>query len=151
MRIEPVLAWRAWQLGTHACHDGTVAAFLRSCVHAHPWPPGRPLHAACRAHAAPDPRCTCGIYAVRTREHALAWVAEHAGVLVNPLLIGRVNLWGRVLQHEQGFRGAVAYPYELEVLTVPAETGLTADQAAAQLRRTYLVDVVVAADPAVAG
>ena len=52
-------------------------------------------------HEAPDLECGwCGIYAVKTprlddRDDAI---------------YGQVNLWGRVIEHEHGYRAQYAYP-----------------------------------------
>ena len=51
-----------------------------------------------------------------------------------PLALGRVSLWGRVLEREKGFRAKYAYPYELFLVGGDARI-------AGALRATYAVDV----------
>jgi len=68
---------------------------------------GRTIHAACpRGGAAieghgpvPSPACTCGIYAVRHDEDL-----PFPGAL-GMWALGAVDLWGRVIEAERGFRG----------------------------------------------
>ena len=47
---------------------------------------------------------------------ALEWADWAQSALPNPIVLGRVQLWGRVLPHSAGYRAAIAYPYELGVL-----------------------------------
>jgi len=53
-----------------------------------------------------------------------------------PLAIGRVSLWGRVVENVDGWRAEYAYPYELAVRRGDEAT-------LAALRRAYLVDVAL--------
>jgi hypothetical protein len=56
-----------------------------------------------------------------------------------PLVHGTVNLWGRVIEHEKGFRAQFAYPKTLIVKrTTPAHSNLNIVQC---LRRSYGVNV----------
>jgi hypothetical protein len=121
---EPFEAWRVWRVV--AGKDGYR---LGSVVKPTVWPPGEPLVADClrssplaawfrRKRSAgrpvPDERCECGIYA-----GVLRWVGEYlrdlpASVAVARVL-GRVSLWGRVIECERGFRASHAYPLHLYV------------------------------------
>ncbi|MGZ8600645.1 MAG: hypothetical protein ACXWX6_10660, partial [Actinomycetota bacterium] len=75
------------------------------------WPPRLPVAAECakrRHHHVPGLDCTCGIHATlatdrlrRTRD---------------PAVLGRVALWGRVLEHEHGFRAEQGYPQRLALI-----------------------------------
>jgi len=51
------------------------------------------------------PDCWCGIYACKH------W--EHQDVDSRYGLVGIVALWGRVFEHEDGYRAQYAYPLEL--------------------------------------
>ena len=69
--------------------------------------------ASCRAgfnHDAPDGRCSCGVYALRAAEEALAY-ATSSGASV----LGAVHLWGRLVPAERGFRAERAYPERLVI------------------------------------
>ena len=62
-------------------------------------------------HVAPDWNCNCGIWAFKTLDHLMAVLGQHHyGKL--PVL-GTVNMWGRVIETENGFRAQYAYPKEL--------------------------------------
>lgn len=92
----------------------------------------------------PELQCSCGIYAWRSRE-----AAEHHArsrftgrLMIYPsdtqfapaphTVFGQVSLWGRVLEHEDGWRGQYAYPYSLNTFE---------PKLLAPLRRNYGVDV----------
>jgi hypothetical protein len=111
--ISPIIGYRVWQWD---------AAGLRS-LNGEPWLPGRPLQAGCRAsscgtlvgraeaahggHDAPQANCTCGVYAAKSLEHLSKTGYQRYGIH------GEVNLWGNVVEHEQGWRAQFAYPKNL--------------------------------------
>jgi hypothetical protein len=111
--ISPIVGYRVWQW---------VATGLKS-LNGEPWSPGKPLAAACRAsnrrttlgraetahdaNDAPREKCTCGVYASKSLEHLHTTGYERYGIC------GGVNLWGTVVEHEQGFRAQFAYPKNL--------------------------------------
>ena len=106
---EPIIAWRAWTLT--ASRRG-IAYLLRPLIgSSRPWPPGEPASASCvfpRRHRAPDRGCTCGLYAVS--DGAQLRRAR------SPAVIGTVAMWGRVIEHEFGFRSEWAYPQRLQLV-----------------------------------
>ena len=63
-------------------------------------------------------------------------VLGQAGWLGRPVALGRVSLWGRILEREHGFRAQFAYPYDLFLIGAD-------DEIASGLRRRYAVDVTV--------
>jgi hypothetical protein len=103
---SPLLGWRAWCLRV----DGRLQSVLYDDV----WEPGCPLVAACpHEHAAPCLECACGIYAARRPEDALVYLTGRDEPEVVGRLLGRVALWGLVVEGEHGWRGQHAYPFEL--------------------------------------
>ena len=98
--ISPIIGHRVWRWDT---------AGLKS-LNGKPWSPGKPLAAKCGAgnthdaHEVPQTDCTCGVYAAKNVEHLRKIGLDRRGV------IGEVNLWGKVVEHEQGFRAQFAYP-----------------------------------------
>lgn len=91
------------------------------------WQPGIEQHASCRrhqpwlrrrrarlGHAAPATNCSCGVWAVRTPTHA-ASALDIYGRSWKPLhrVLGRVSLWGTIVEHDHGWRAQFAYPAEL--------------------------------------
>lgn len=126
--VEPVVGWRAWLV------VGERETFrLRSVVYDTLWLPRRKLVASClhRAwllrfpprrpseHSPPFARCHCGIYAAREIEKAASYldVLGRSEKLAVHRVIGRVSLWGEVLECEQGWRGSRAYPAAIYVPT----------------------------------
>jgi hypothetical protein len=94
------------------------------------WLPRRETVAVCRralveldragvpGHDAPALRCTCGLYATRTAADVLAYASQF------PLrrdalhrVVGRVRLWGTVVEADAGWRAERAYPAALFVPT----------------------------------
>src|SRR4051794_41949202 len=69
------------------------------------------------SHTAPRKGHCCGIYALREREPAEAMLHEigEAGPEYNrlPAALGRVSLWGRVVENTGGWRGQVAHPHHI--------------------------------------
>ncbi len=65
-------------------------------------------------HPAPAAGCWCGVSGARDldalREHGLC-------VLPGPLLVGEVDLWGRVLEESYGYRAEHARPASLGLVT----------------------------------
>ena len=59
-------------------------------------------------HDAPDPRCTCGLHGT----HGLEVLRKTRC----PAVLGRVALWGRVIEHEHGYRARYAYPQRLRLI-----------------------------------
>ncbi len=139
-RAEPILAWRIWRLSSDA-DRGLVDPTLESCVYGDAWAPLEPFAAACVDHPAPKPACGCGIYAVTTHEAALEWARWAQSALPHPIVIGRVQLWGRVLPHSAGYRAELGYPYELEVLAGGLLDEAEAERFGRMLRDAYLVDI----------
>ena len=125
--VEPFEAWRAWQV---VRRDGEYS--LRSVVQPTLWPAGQALVAEClagrglfpflrrrrRRHDAPDAECRCGIYAAPL-ERIGQYVAD-APCRGVARVLGRVALWGTVVECERGCRGSHAYPTKIYV---PVDAG----------------------------
>ncbi|MEJ8277667.1 hypothetical protein [Pseudonocardia spirodelae] len=100
-----VVGWRCWRVD-----DTAAAPLLRSPVHVRTaWPAGGALTARCelRGHPAPDPSCTCGVYAAREPGRV-------GGAGFGPgTVLGCVALWGTVVEGEHGWRAGAAAPLVL--------------------------------------
>ncbi|HEV2643410.1 MAG TPA: hypothetical protein VGT98_11915, partial [Candidatus Elarobacter sp.] len=105
------------------------------------WEPRQALRAVCgkfeTTHDAPWMTCHCGVHAYRQEDKAL----EHFNSFINRngdevvgWAFGKVSLWGRTVEHEDGWRSEWAYPLSL---TVYADDPRTADA----IRELYGVDV----------
>ena len=106
---EALHVWRTWSL---AEDRRTRTPILRPIgSDRRPWAPREAMRArSCRhrSHRAPVEDCTCGLYAVE--EPDLLRAAR------DPAVIGTVDLWGRVLEHERGYRAEFAYPQRLALI-----------------------------------
>lgn len=154
---DPIIGWRVWDA---YADDG----LLRSVFQTDIWPPGVRFDARCRRQGmiylagrecaeAPRTACCCGIYAVSDSENLEAfprYTKEWSGQRrVAFEIVGTVSLWGRVIQHEDGYRAQHAYPYSLWVK--PPTHGrhsrdtveLACSKLAMRLRQNYAVDVGV--------
>ncbi len=109
---EAVLGWRAWSVAD----AGQVR--LRGVVHPSEWPAGRPHEAACAhsplPHPAPWPGCRCGLHAARAPGEA-AYYADVPSRNAQIVAVGRVLLWGRVVEGARGWRGSHGYPERLHL------------------------------------
>jgi hypothetical protein len=122
--IDPVVGWRVWDVVEL---DGALR--LCSLAFWSIWLPRCEATATCRRgwvenpgalapHSAPAERCTCGLYATRTVAHTLAYsrgVAQSSDTVHR--VVGRVTLWGTVVEAEAGWRASLAYPAALYVPT----------------------------------
>jgi hypothetical protein len=122
--VEPFEAWRVWKV---VRRDDLY--HLGSVVHRTLWPATEALTADClrrrlprirrrHRHQAPAADCECGIYAAAL-EHVGRYVAEAPCDGVARVL-GKVALWGTVIECERGYRASRAYPTRIYV---PADAG----------------------------
>ena len=101
--IEPIVAWRTWALTGH--RDGTSLLLRPVAGRSRPWRPMQIAEAGCkhtRLHASPSLECTCGLHGT----HGLDLLRRTRC----PAVLGRVALWGRVIEHDLGYRAQYAYP-----------------------------------------
>jgi len=99
--ISPIVGYRVWRWD----------AGLKS-LNGIQWQPHQALTSVCRAqgsHEIPEARCTCGIYASKSLSHL-----RRLGYMENRVH-GEVNLWGTVVEHQDGWRAQFAYPRNLVV------------------------------------
>jgi hypothetical protein len=104
---EPLIAWRTWNLTARRrrLRLAPVGDYRNA------WPPRDRVRAVCarrRSHVAPDPACTCGV-------HASKWIAALQRAR-GPVVLGTVALWGRVIEHELGYRASFGYPQRLRLV-----------------------------------
>lgn len=114
------MGWRAWNLSETDGDPSLEPAGSGTGA----WPPRQAVVARCGApalmtvgvgrHDAPDPRCTCGIYAGRS----LDTFERNRPAWPPPTVIGTIALWGRIVEHERGWRARYAYPSRLRLACV---------------------------------
>jgi hypothetical protein len=121
----PLEAWRVWRVGLR---DGEFV--LESLFAGATWLPNVPLRATCAAghrsrllpwriernsHRAPELHCTCGIYGVSSEGAAREYLEARRFITRDDRVLGRVALWGDVVEATAGWRASTAYPLELLV------------------------------------
>ena len=97
--VFPIIGCRVWRWG---------ASGLKS-LNGVLWHPGRAASAKCVPrvrHESPRLDCRCGVYAAKTfdRLERMGYTEAEGGVR------GEVFLWGRVVEHDHGWRAQFAYP-----------------------------------------
>jgi hypothetical protein len=159
LTVGPLQAFRYWYV---RWEEGQ--AVLQSLYYPTRWPPDAPLRASCEkkpgylvawtrklfavqttAHPSPASECWCGIYALKQLEGI-----EHRELLPQLYqpgpdrgvhVIGVVLLWGRVIQHEHGYRAEYARP--LRLLTGPPDGRCgDIDRLLAAASRRYAIPLV---------
>lgn len=109
-------AWRYWQL--------TPERRLRSVSQRRfVWPPGEAMRAACigSGHTPPRAQCGCGLYGARDLPSLRA---QRLCIDADPLVVGQVALWGRMVSDGAGgYRAQYASPRMLSLVreTAPDE------------------------------
>lgn len=106
---EPLIAWRTWALTGR--RDGSELLLRPVSGRARPWRPREIAEASCRGarfHRAPQTGCTCGLHGT----HGFEILRKTK----NPTVLGRVAMWGRIIEHEHGYRAQFAYPQRLKLI-----------------------------------
>lgn len=141
---DPVRAWRYWLLSP----AGRLRSVSQRWIE---WPTDRPMTATCLGggHRAPDPGCACGIYGSPSfealRDHGLC-------VVPSALVVGEVDLWGRIVADDDGLRGQSARPARLALVPETAEVDRVPVATTLDTLAAYGVPVsTMALDEAVAG
>jgi hypothetical protein len=98
-----IRAWRVWMV---------AGRFLESLFNPTIWPAGKPL----RAERFTD--YENGIHAWRSRDEALAY-GEFIGAPTEVRILGQVDLWGTVIEHERGYRAEYAQVVSLDEVIAP--------------------------------
>jgi hypothetical protein len=96
--ISPIVGYRVWNWHANELWS----------LNGEAWLPGRALTAKCRRglHEPPAEDCSCGVYAAKSYQHLQKAV-------VGSFVHGEVYLWGRMVEHDLGYRAQFAYPKSL--------------------------------------
>lgn len=112
----PVIGWRVWLVV-----EREGGCRLRSVTYRNAWLPRKGFVAECHSpsayrepHAVPAETCGCGVHAARSPGLAVLYLEQGRGAcIVVTGVIGRVALWGAVVDCEWGWRAEMAYPAHL--------------------------------------
>ena len=118
---SPVIGWRMWSIMPSRGGHRLASPLFRVI-----WPPTAELHAVCDAggrwswvgrrrcdHPVPVARCGCGLHAMVAPGHLSTYILPAASAQVVRRAVGRVSLWGRVIEGACGWRAAAAFPAEI--------------------------------------
>lgn len=120
---DVVYGWRSWGVRKATTKAGLTV--LQSITHREAfWQPRATMEAVCprstgrangvarKGHEVPDSHCSCGLYSAKNRKHLMTMgYHRYGGDLFH--VIGRVALWGKVIEGSQGWRSQFGYPAEL--------------------------------------
>ena len=115
---EPIVGWRQWNF--------MYPHFLANLGNDTIYVPREKIEAHCEEYStigtlglrkdhseqqAPHLTCTCGIYAYKEKPRLLREIRNiYSGLR---LVYGEINLWGKVIEHEDGYRAQFGYPKRL--------------------------------------
>jgi hypothetical protein len=102
----PIVGYRGWFF--HPDADRLMSSSMSM------WYPGKAMEATCynhslrrlffkTSHPSPKENCTCGIYALKSPLKGASLFGVYS-------IYGEVYLWGKVVEHEYGWRAQYAYP-----------------------------------------
>ena len=153
----PILAWRVWGLVEI---NGSVR--LQSLNQSTIYPPRQPM-----TGVGVGSGTSAGIYACKTREMAAEYIGPQTGWFISASnasnfsgfatttmacghhVLGQIALWGRVIEHEHGYRAEWGYPWRVEILKAPTPSPMPGfpwappgPSLADRLRETYGCEVV---------
>jgi hypothetical protein len=130
--VEAMTGWRAWALGITADGDPELRPIVYSGER---WPAREVAQARCppragSGHRSPEARCTCGLYVVDGLDRLPAITGRDVTV------IGSASIWGRLVEHESGFRAEFAYPSRLRLVCGPCWGSGAFDPGVVRVQRT---------------
>jgi hypothetical protein len=115
---EPIVGWRQWKF--------MYPHFLANLGNDTIYVPREKIEAHCEQYStpgtlvlrkdhseqqAPHLTCMCGIYAYKEKPRLLREIRNiYSGLR---LVYGEINLWGKVIEHEDGYRAQFGYPKRL--------------------------------------
>ena len=123
---EPIVGWRQWNF--------MYPHFLANLGNDTIYVPREKIEARCEQYStigtlvhgkdhseqqAPHLTCTCGIYAYKEKPRLLREIGKTNSGLARlgpsglRLVYGEINLWGKVIEHEDGYRAQFGYPRRL--------------------------------------
>ena len=105
IEIGEIIAWRAWRLR----EDGLLAS-----VHIDKtlWSPGAVVSGVVNN--------ICGVHAFKSQQDAIDCAKSWA--IPPPTIVGQVALWGKVIEHEWGYRGSYARVHSIDIIFPQAHT-----------------------------
>ena len=105
--VHTITAWRGWCVSNSGCLE-SLGSYSR-------WTPKVAVKAicTCHSHEAPQMTCNCGYWSFKSHENLVKAISGYASDVE---VVGKVEIWGRVIECENGYRSEFAYPSELWLL-----------------------------------
>jgi hypothetical protein len=94
-----IVGWRSWRV---PCFGDDLRSFNGEL-----WPVRKALRATCKSGAPQDclgENCTCGLYSWKERKNLAENMSGYNAI------IGEVWMWGKIIEHEKGYRAEYSYP-----------------------------------------
>ncbi|MEW6163267.1 MAG: hypothetical protein AB1606_08175 [Nitrospirota bacterium] len=121
--ITPITGWRFWRIFGNKSKTADPL-WLGSIVRSQLWPPKERLEAECGESGSSHTGslkvyCKWGISAYKSFQYALEDFNERVAKARQRLgfepgtVLGKVKLWGKIHQHQYGYRAQFAYPFSL--------------------------------------
>lgn len=111
--VDPIKGWRVWALV--APRKGWSSWYLGSLRSGYVWPACVPAIAQCQQCSnAPTWDCSCGLYAFKDTSFAEPPQLDPLYPLAS--VLGEVAGWGRVIDHQRGWRASNVYPQSLALI-----------------------------------
>lgn len=124
VKAGEITAWRAWAVNPNGALISTALGTE--------WTPGKPMEGVVKSHGSE------GVHAWKSRYDAERYIQDHSST---ELVLGEVELWGKVIEHDTGYRA--------EFAAIKGITWTTSAQfTAAQLRELYQLPAVENEEPA---
>ena len=152
---KPLVGWRMWDVLIESRDEGwRLKAISRPVI----WEPYVPMRGTCNNkppeeitdHKCPSWEHRCGVHAVKEVFQVRKWGSPTNGPKAQHVrLLGEIDLWGRVLEYEEGYRAEWGYPAklylpsELPDIFQAGPEGLSAQELADELWAAYLTEVVI--------
>lgn len=111
-----VEGWRAWRVDRELPDFG-LPPKLHSVTYGYYWSPRVKARAECHKCGpdVPGEHCTCGFYSAKTLDHLRSMGYHTYGDVGQVCVVGRLACWGKVVEGQQGWRTAFAYPAAIYV------------------------------------
>ena len=120
VRAGEITGWRVWHVREHfstrdlAPHVPRLfSVYMEDFV----WPATGPARGNPLLRSGSDDSTPQGVYAWKTEDLAHAYSLEQRTVCYSA--IGKVDLWGRVIEHEKGYRAEYARVASIEIVHGP--------------------------------
>lgn len=129
VKAGEIVGWRAWLI-----KNGPGGYRLSSVAAPADWRPGQPMRGT------PTPDGSAGVHAWKTRQQAEQYARG------DDIVVGQVELWGKVIEHELGYRaeyGAIKSLDALELVHPTTHSGIcgSAPSVLRDLQQTYGVPI----------